>query len=98
MSIRVTPALARIVREELQRIGSPTHDEVKADGGPSSPTITKVLSGKGTISVNSARKFERLFGWERGDLVRAAEGMQPRRKVPVQAPDEQEPRAQANGA
>ena len=80
MSIRITKALERTVREELKRIGSPTHDEAKADGGPSSPTITKVLSGKGTISVASARKFEKLFGWERGELVRVAEGMEPRRK------------------
>lgn len=51
-----------------------SHDDIAAAGGPSSPTLTKIASGAGTISMKSAKKLEEALGWDEGDVRRFATG------------------------
>lgn len=76
MKVDITPALAEKVAAALPP--GITHDEIRESGGPSSPTMTKVLSGDGAISEQSARKLENLLGWSRGSVRAAAAGGEPR--------------------
>jgi DNA-binding XRE family transcriptional regulator len=73
MKIQATPALAEAIRAAM---GVLTHDEVAEAGGPSSPTLTKILLGSGaTISTDTARKLEAAFGWPRGRVAALAGGL-----------------------
>lgn len=72
VNILATPALAEAVRAAM---GALTYEEVQALGGPSSPTLTKILRGDGdSISRASARALERALGWPRDAVAAAATG------------------------
>lgn len=56
--------------------GIVTHDDVKDRGGPSSPTLTKIAAGAGaTISLSTARKIEKAFGWPEGRVAALGGGI-----------------------
>lgn len=75
MDIPTTPALAQLVEEAMKHL---THEDVVARGGPSSPTITKVLAGAGEpISPVTAKKLEKAFQWQEGTVARTALGETP---------------------
>lgn len=72
MEITATPALAAAVADAM---GPLTHDEIYDKGGPTSPTMTKILRGEGEpISGGTARKLEIALGWPRGRVAAIAAG------------------------
>src|SRR4051812_17687766 len=72
VDIELTPALAQAVFEWRDRSGL-THDDVRAAGGPSSPTMTKIENADGTISPATAKKLEQAFGWQPGTVRELSE-------------------------
>ena len=70
-NIQITRALAdfwEAVSAEL------TYEDIRAAGGPSQPTLTKLAKGEGTIRKASADALEDAIGLERGSLRRVAGG------------------------
>lgn len=89
-SIPITPQLAEFWNAVLGD-GSFTYEDVKARGGPSQPTLTKLTLGRGTISEASARRLEDAIGLERGSIRSVARGGHARWK-PEGAPGEEHSR------
>lgn len=82
MSITATRHLAKRVGKELLDRDL-THDDVKDAGGPSSPTLTKMLRGDGSsISGATARRLEKVFNWPRGTVAAIADGKEPKWGTP----------------
>ena len=71
--IPVTDALVRAIKAEIEDQAL-TYDEIEHNGGPSDTTMTKILTGHGTIAPVTARKLERALGWEPKTVVRIAQG------------------------
>lgn len=72
VDIELTSTLAKAVSDWRERWGL-THEDIKARGGPSSPTMTKIEQGSGTISPNTARKLETAFDWQPNTVRELAE-------------------------
>jgi hypothetical protein len=74
--IDITPAMARAVESAMRAHGL-THKNIRGRGGPSSPTMTKILTGEGKLSADAARRLEDVLGWEDGSISRTAQGKSP---------------------
>jgi plasmid maintenance system antidote protein VapI len=76
-SIVATEALAERVRAAMHAMGDPTYDEVGAMGGPSGPTLSKILHAEGTFSRTTAKKLEKAFDWPPGAVAAIVRGGDP---------------------
>lgn len=76
VAIDLTPELGRRLYEARLRLGY-THEVVASNGGPSSPTLTKIEAGEGRISDATARKLEAVYWWQPGSIARMATGEEP---------------------
>lgn len=72
-SIDVTPALVEFWKGVLVDADF-TYEDIKLHGGPSQPTLTKMLRVGQSISANSAKGIEDAIGLERGSLRSVAAG------------------------
>lgn len=77
VDIPVTAELARAIQAEITEQNL-TYAEIDERGGPSSPTLRKILSGEGTIGPATARKLETALGLARGSISLLARGQQKR--------------------
>jgi hypothetical protein len=73
-SIEITAALAKFWKEEVLKEADFTYEDIKRRGGPSQPTLTKMLHSGESISAKSAKAIEDAIGLERGSLRSAAAG------------------------
>jgi len=79
MDIPVTPDLGRAIDAEI-REQALTQKKIADRGGPSGPTMTKILKGEGPpISPSTADKLERALGWPEGAIARLARAQARRR-------------------
>lgn len=82
-----TKRFAERVKARMLEVRLRTHDAVLAAGGPTSPTMTKILSGKDDISDKTLEKLEVALRLEPGsaatslandtDLVPMSESVSP---------------------
>jgi len=86
MDIELNPNLWRRIEEERDRQDI-SHDAVRDRGGPSSPTMTKISGGSGTISDSSARKLEKALSWHRGSVEKVLAGGKPMPMPRIQMSD-----------
>lgn len=73
VQLRATPEL----RDQVKKSMPPgwTYEDIKARGGPTQPTLTKIMDGEGEpISAASANKLDRAFGWPRNTAATLASG------------------------
>lgn len=65
---------AERIKQRMRELGLRTHDDVEDEGGPSSPTLTKILKARSdSLSTTSAKKLERALGLARGTATTSFE-------------------------
>jgi hypothetical protein len=86
VDIPVTVELRRAIQAEID-LQALTHAKIYKKGGPSSPTMTKILEhdDPDPIAPSTAEKLERALGWEDGAIARLARAQAKRRgEVPAE--------------
>lgn len=72
MPIYATADLAEKIRRAMR---DRTHDDIRDSGGPSSPTLTKILKGEGEpISLSTAKRLDQALGWPAGTTAAMSRG------------------------